>query len=138
MIQITDYRTPYSGIRPKHMANASREPTLITKVKQAIKGRIIVGYDLKHDWKALGLEDNRSAKWVDLVDFYEDSCKKKKGLKEIIQNERFIIFELEIQDSVRYESHTDLKTQRHSQKNISAKRSDKIQKRVTLRLKMLV
>lgn len=96
LFQITDYRTPYSGIQPKHMgSNALRKSTLKTKVKQAIEGRIIVGYDLKHDLKALGL-DNRSAKWVDLVDFYEDSCKKKKGLKESLQSERFMIVELEI------------------------------------------
>ena len=57
------------------------------KVKQAIKGKTIVGYDLEHDLKALGMEGNRSAKWVDLIDLYEDPSEKKKGLKENVIKE---------------------------------------------------
>ena len=62
-----------------------------TRVKQAIDGKTIVAYSLWHDLKALGLQGNRSARWIDLMDFYEDPSKKKKGLKENIQNYRFMI-----------------------------------------------
>ena len=87
LFKITDYRTPVSGIQPKHMgSNALPKSKVKTKVKQAIEGKTVVGYDLKHDLKALGLEGNRSARWVDLVDFYEDPARKKKGLKESVRN----------------------------------------------------
>ena len=65
-------------------SNAIPKASLKKKVKQAIEEKIIIGYDLKHDLKALGLEGNR--KWIDLIDFYENPSQKKKGLKEIVRN----------------------------------------------------
>ena len=68
-------------------SNAIPKASLKKKVKQAIEDKMIIGYDLKHDLKALGLEvGNRSAKWIDLIDYYESPSQKKKGLKEIVRN----------------------------------------------------
>ena len=63
-----------SGALPKR--------TVKTRVKQAIESKTVVGYDLKHDLKALGMQDYRSAKWVDLVDY---KVYGKKGLKESVE-----------------------------------------------------
>ena len=85
--KITDYQSEISGIQEKHMrSHALPKKRVKMIVKQAIKEKTIVSYDLKHDLKALGLEGNRSAKWIDLIDFYENPSQKKKGLKEIVRN----------------------------------------------------
>ncbi|KAM3181726.1 hypothetical protein ACTXT7_013795 [Hymenolepis weldensis] len=52
---ITDYRTPYSGIRPTDMARAIPFSTVQDEVKRIVKDRIIVGHALKHDFKVLNL-----------------------------------------------------------------------------------
>ena len=57
--------------------------TVKTRVKQAIERKTVVGYDLEHDLKALGMQDDRSAQWIDLVDY---KLYGKKGLKESVEN----------------------------------------------------
>ena len=55
---------------------------VLEKVKTAIKGRTVVGYNVQHDLKALeeiGLVNDTSANWVDLLEFYDDN-----GLKETV------------------------------------------------------
>lgn len=52
---ITDYRTQWSGIRPKHMNNAISFRSARKKVKRMIKKRILVGHALQFDLKVLKL-----------------------------------------------------------------------------------
>ena len=52
---ITDYRTQWSGIRPKHMNNAITFRSARKKVKRLIKKRILVGHALQFDLKVLKL-----------------------------------------------------------------------------------
>ena len=52
---ITDYRTQWSGIRPKHMKNAISFRSARKKVKRLIKKRILVGHALQFDLKVLKL-----------------------------------------------------------------------------------
>lgn len=52
---ITDYRTQWSGIRPKHMNNAISFRSARKKVKRLIKKRILVGHALQFDLKVLKL-----------------------------------------------------------------------------------
>lgn len=53
---ITDYRTQWSGIRPKHMKNAISFRPARKKVKRMIKNRILVGHALQFDLKILRLK----------------------------------------------------------------------------------
>ena len=67
-------------------SGALPKSTVKTRVKQAIESKSVVGYDLKHDLEALDMQNNRSAKWVDLVDY---KVYGKKGLKESVEQNFF-------------------------------------------------
>ena len=53
---ITDYRTQWSGIRPKHMAHAISFRSARKRVKRIIKNRTLVGHALQFDLKVLKLK----------------------------------------------------------------------------------
>lgn len=52
---ITDYRTPYSGIRPTDMIRAIPFSAVQDQVKRIITDRIVVGHALSHDFAVLKL-----------------------------------------------------------------------------------
>ncbi|KAK3949975.1 ribonuclease H-like domain-containing protein [Pseudoneurospora amorphoporcata] len=53
---VTDWRTPVSGITKRHMAIARPFESVQATVAALLKGRILVGHDVKHDLEVLGLE----------------------------------------------------------------------------------
>jgi len=51
---ITDYRTRYSGIRPSHLRGAMAYDVAVSRVRDLLRGRIVVGHALKNDFQVLG------------------------------------------------------------------------------------
>ncbi|KAF7845650.1 hypothetical protein BT93_L1427 [Corymbia citriodora subsp. variegata] len=57
--QVTDWRTPVSGMRPQHMTHARTFKEVQTDVARIMKGRIVVGHALRHDFAVLKLSHPR-------------------------------------------------------------------------------
>lgn len=73
--RVTDWRTKISGISPKHMATARDFDEVQAQVAQLLRGRIIVGHDLRHDLEVLMLDHPRK----DIRDTAKFSGFKKYG-----------------------------------------------------------
>lgn len=57
--RVVDWRTRISGIAPKHMATAREFEEVQAQVAQVLKGRILVGHDVRHDFDVLMLDHPR-------------------------------------------------------------------------------
>ncbi|KAH6660851.1 ribonuclease H-like domain-containing protein [Truncatella angustata] len=53
--RVTDWRTKITGITPKHMATARDFDAVQQEIADLIKGRILVGHDIRHDLAVLML-----------------------------------------------------------------------------------
>ena len=53
---MTDYRTAVSGVRPEDLQGAPQFKEVQAEVSELLKGRILVGHAIKHDFKVLFLD----------------------------------------------------------------------------------
>ena len=93
---VTDYRTACSGIRPSDLEDAPQFTEVQAEVADILKGRIVVGHDLSHDFKALLLEHpeklirdtSKHKPFIEAFDNRKPSLKKlaAKFLRENIQS----------------------------------------------------
>lgn len=60
--RVVDWRTHVSGVSPRHMAEARTFDEVHGQVADLLKGRIVVGHDVKHDLRVLELD--HSAKMI--------------------------------------------------------------------------
>ncbi|KAK3293896.1 ribonuclease H-like domain-containing protein [Chaetomium fimeti] len=54
--RVVDWRTHVSGVAPKHMARARTFDEVQAEIADLLKGRIVVGHDVKHDLRVLELD----------------------------------------------------------------------------------
>ncbi|KAK4125437.1 hypothetical protein N657DRAFT_654113 [Parathielavia appendiculata] len=54
--RVVDWRTHVSGVAPRHMAAARGFEEVHGQVAELLKGRIVVGHDVKHDLRVLELD----------------------------------------------------------------------------------
>jgi len=53
--RVTDYRTRVSGVTPAHLADAPPTSEVRARVAELLRGRIVVGHAVHHDFAALGV-----------------------------------------------------------------------------------
>ncbi|KAK5658222.1 hypothetical protein OQA88_2197 [Cercophora sp. LCS_1] len=54
--RVTDWRTHVSGISPKHMHEARNFDEVQETVRELVRGKVLVGHDLRHDLEVLEME----------------------------------------------------------------------------------
>ncbi|XP_029654088.1 apoptosis-enhancing nuclease-like [Octopus sinensis] len=89
--QITDYRTPYSGISEIHMKEAIPYKDARETIWNLIKGKVVVGHALDNDFQALGfsvpLHMRRDTLWSpDLRRMMDNAGINKMSLKSMAKH----------------------------------------------------
>ncbi|CAM9897617.1 unnamed protein product [Lampetra planeri] len=97
---VTDYRTRFSGILPRHLVHATSYEEARKEIKKILEGKIIIGHDMRRDFSTLGLNiqmfDTRD------TSLCEPLLKKAKltvGRRASLKNLAQILLSIQIQNS---------------------------------------
>jgi len=93
---VIDYRTKYSGIRPKDLDNAPPFKVVQRQVAQAIKGKILVAHSVKNDLDVLMISHPRHL--IRDTSTYEVFRKKYQGYAPSLKNLARDYLHMNIQD----------------------------------------
>lgn len=92
MDRVTDYRTPVSGIRPKHLKgpNAMNFRKCREHVLALMKDKIIVGHGLENDFDALRIQHpddwKRDSSLYEPLQRYDSGRWRSRKLRELVQD----------------------------------------------------
>ncbi|KAM9309099.1 interferon-stimulated 20 kDa exonuclease-like 2 [Pholidichthys leucotaenia] len=89
---ITDYRTRWSGIRPRDLVNATPFAQAKLEILKLIKGKVVIGHAVHNDFKAIGYshpaELTRDTSRISLLNrkagFEDQRCASLKNLTKAI------------------------------------------------------
>jgi RNA exonuclease 4 len=103
--KITDYRTPWSGIRAKDLVGAPPKSHVVDRVKAIVRGRVLVGHALQNDLDALGLSHPEShirdsAHYPDFMRRLISGKLKPRALRLIVAEELNLTIQTGEHDSV--------------------------------------
>lgn len=85
---ITDYRTNLSGCTPESLIGAPQAADVRKRVAALLEGRVVVGHDLRHDFRALQLPMPRARDMRDTARFppFLSSRGRPRALKCLARN----------------------------------------------------
>ena len=103
--QVTDFRTSWSGVRPKDLKGAPRKDEVVQKVKMLVSGRILVGHALQNDFEALSLSHPEShvrdsAKYPPFMKRLISGKVKPRALRHVVAEELDMVIQTGEHDSV--------------------------------------
>jgi len=103
--KVTDYRTQWSGIRPRDLIGAPPKELVVTQVKSLLSGRIIVGHALQNDLEALDIchpdtHIRDSARYPQFMRRLISGKLKPKALRLIVEEELNMTIQTGEHDSI--------------------------------------
>ena len=103
--KVTDYRTQWSGIRPRDLIGAPPKELVVSQVKSLLSGRIIVGHALQNDLEALNISHpdthiRDSARYPQFMRRLISGKLKPKALRLIVEEELNMTIQTGEHDSI--------------------------------------
>jgi len=86
--EVTNYRTPYSGITKEHLENAHDFDEVQREVQELVKGKLIVGQSLGFDFNVLELDHLEGSTMIRDTSHYYSLFGDKFGRKLMYKNKK--------------------------------------------------
>jgi len=103
--KVTDYRTQWSGVRPRDLVGAPSKAQVVSTVKAYLAGRILVGHALQNDLEALNISHPHthirdSAKYPPFMRRLISGKLKPRALRHIVEEELNLSIQTGEHDSI--------------------------------------